>query len=537
MKRLFKSISAVIIFQSFLNTLNAQCPGGWVNQGGSANDYDRANITVNDNSGNVYVSGQYTDTAVFSSDTIISSSYEDIFLAKYDANGNLTWIKSVGGYNIDFSSSLAIDNNNNIYMTGVNYGTAVFDTITLNNFSGPNAFVAKFDSAGNVQWAMAIGSTDWDEGGGIAVQNNNLYITGTFSLSVVMGSTTLTSLGQRDFYLAKLDLNGNYLWARSAGSIQIDAGGSLAVDALGNIFVTGIFYDDITIGTTTLINQGDFDMFLAKYDDAGNLLWAKSGGGNGDDFSSGLALDSNSNIYVSLSGSTTCMFGTITVSTYGDKDIMLAKYDSSGNVIWAQHAGGAMRDIGGKIVVADNNKIYQTGSFEGNVTFGTITLTLSGDDYIFLAEYDSTGNVNFVKHAGGTRNDAGNGVSCYNSNVYVCGNFSNTTSFDLNTLTADTNGGNAFVWKACNAIVGIDEQFELLNVTLYPNPFYDKLNIETSDNQSMEITLRDITSRKLLRQEFTNSLAINLEQLSKGIYIFEVRNKNGLCKKGKVVKD
>src|ERR1041385_3494601 len=299
MKELFKSIATIITFQLFLNTANAQCPGGWAKQGGNPSDCDRATTTAIDNSGNVYAAGQYTNTAVFSAITLISSSYEDIFLAKYDVNGNLIWIKSVGGYNIDSPSSLAVDNNNNIYMTGVNFGTAVFDTITLTNTSGfPNAFIAKFDNGGNVQWAKTIGNTDWDQGGGIAVHNNNLYISGTFSISVTMGTTTLTSLGQRDFYLAKLDLNGNYLWARSAGSTQNDGGGSLAVDGSGNIFITGSFFDDMTIGTTTLINQGYYDMFLAKYDDTGNVLWAKSGGGYLDDFVSGLALDGSSNIYV-----------------------------------------------------------------------------------------------------------------------------------------------------------------------------------------------------------------------------------------------
>ncbi len=538
MKRLVKSTAAIIIFQLFLNDANAQCPGGWAKQGGSPSNYDRATATAIDNSGNVYVAGQFTDTAVFSGIPIISSSSEDIFIAKYDANGNLIWIKSAGGFNTDSPSALAVDNNNNVYTTGVNFGTAVFDTITLNNFSGfPNAFVAKYDSAGNVQWAKTIGNTDWDAGAGIAVRNNNLFISGTFSVSVVLGSTTLTSLGLQDSYLAKMDLNGNYLWARSAGSSQNDGGVSLAVDGAGNIFATGRFFDDMTIGTATLVNQGYYDIFLAKYDNAGSILWAKSAGGYLDDFVSGLALDSGSNIYVSMGASTACMFGTITVNTYGDKDIMLAKYDSSGNVIWVKKAGGVNRDIGGGVVVGSNNKIYQTGSFNGNATFGTVTLTLPGNDYIFLAEYDSSGNVNFVKHAGYSQYDYGNGVAYANTNVYVCGTFSGTTSFDSNTLTADTNGGNAFIWKACNGLVGINEPSEFFNNILYPNPFTDKLNVDARNNQSMEIILRDIASRKVQQQKFTNSVSLNTEQLAKGIYIYEVSNKNGVIKKGKVVKE
>ena len=206
-------------------------------------------------------------------------------------------------------------------------------------------------------------------------------------------------------------------------------------------------------------------------------------------------------------------------------------------MIWVRHAGGNNRDIGSGVAVANNNKIYQTGSFQGNATFGTVTLNLPGNDYIFLAEYDSSGNVNFVKHAGGLQNDFGSGVACANNNVFVCGNFSSTTSFDLNTLTADTNGGNAFIWKACNGAVGIDEPSEFLESILYPNPFTDKLNIVTGNNQSMEIILYDITSRRILQQKFTNSVSLSTEQLAKGLYLYELRNKDGLCKKGKVVKD
>ncbi|HKR03629.1 MAG TPA: SBBP repeat-containing protein [Bacteroidia bacterium] len=539
MINLFKGIAIAIIFELSLHIANGQCLGGWAKQGGSPNDHDRAFAVATDNSGNVYVAGHYTDTAVFSGITLISSSYEDIFLAKYDANGNLLWIKSAGGYNIDAPSSIALDNNNNIYMTGVNFGTAVFDTITLNNTSGfPNGFAAKYDSAGNVKWAKSIGNTDWDQVGGIAVLNNDLYICGTFSLSIVLGSTTLTSYGQRDFFIAKMDLNGNYLWAHSAGSAQNDGGVSLAIDGAGNIFVTGSFFADMTIGSTVLINQGYYDMFLAKYDNNGNMLWAKSAGGYLDDFVSGLAIDSGSNIYVSMGASTACIFGPITVNTYGDKDIMLARYDSSGNIIWVENTGGINRDIGGGVVVANNNKIYQTGHFEGNATFGTVTLNLPGIDYIFLAEYDSSGIVNSVKHAGGVQYDHGSGVACdNNSNVYVCGNFINTASFDLITLTADTNGGDAFIWKACNGITGIDTPAELIKTSLYPNPFYDLLNIRVNNNELSEVIIYEITSRKILYQRFANSVSLNTKQLAKGIYIYEIRNKNNVIGKGETIKE
>src|SRR5690242_17961944 len=109
MKKLVKNILVIILFLSVLNSADAQCPGGWAKQGGNPTDHDGATATVIDYSGNVYVAGQYTDTAVFSFITLISTSYEDIFLAKYDMNGSLLWIKSVGGYNTDSPSSLAVD--------------------------------------------------------------------------------------------------------------------------------------------------------------------------------------------------------------------------------------------------------------------------------------------------------------------------------------------------------------------------------------------------------------------------------------------
>lgn len=537
MKKLISTI-AVFIFASLTNTAFAQCPGGWVRQGGCAYSFDRALATVVDNTGNVYVAGQYSDTAFFSSATLISSSYEDIFLAKYDPNGNLIWIKSAGGYNIDSPSSLAVDTSNSVYMTGVNFGTAVFDTITLNNFSGyPNAFVAKYDSAGNVQWAKSIGSSDWDQGEGIAVRNNNIYITGSFSLSVTIGSTTLTSLGQRDFYLVKMDLDGNFIWARSGGSNQIDLGRRLAVDNLGNIFVTGAFFEDMTISTATLINQGYYDVFLAKYDSSGNFLWATSAGSWGDDYCSGLALDSSSNVYISLAITSGCVFGAITINTYGDKDIALAKYDSGGTVLWVKNAGGTSGDGGGGVAVGTSNKIYQTGRFSGNATFGMITLNLPWSDYIFLAEYDSSGDVNYVKHAGGYYSDEGIDVACSANNVFVCGEFSGTTSFDSNTLSADTMGGNAFIWKACSGPVGMDESVETSEITIYPNPFTNVLQIDSRNNQPVEIILWDIASRIIIREYFITTISLSTTELSNGMYVYEIRGKDGVIDRGKVVKE
>ena len=170
----------------------------------------------------------------------------------------------------------------------------------------------------NWQWAKGVGGTDWDGIFATTIDTQgNIYVVGIFnSPTITFGSTTLTNNGEEDIFIAKYNSNGNVLWAKSAGGIYEDRALSVIVDASGNIVVTGSFNSPtITFGTTTLTNNGNYNIFIAKYNNNGDVLWAKSAGSNDEDFvSSIVAVDATGNIIIAGSfSSPTITFGSTTL--------------------------------------------------------------------------------------------------------------------------------------------------------------------------------------------------------------------------------
>jgi hypothetical protein len=278
-----------------------------------------------------------------------------------------------------------------------------FGSYTLTNASADTAdmFLVKYAPNGNVLWAKSAGGTGDDRGYSVATDaNGNTFVCGYFqSSSITFGSYTLTNAGYCNIFLVKYAPNGNVLWAKTAGGTGDDEGYSVATDANGNCFVTGLFDSpSITFGSYTLTNAGNWDMFLVKYDVYGNVLWAKSAGGTGDDEGYSVATDANGNCFVTgMFYSPSITFGSYTLTNAGGNigDIFLVKYDASGNVIWAKSAGGTGDDEGYSVATDASGNCFVTGMFgSSSITFGSYTLTNAGGSDIFLAKLSNTNGIN-----------------------------------------------------------------------------------------------------------------------------------------------
>ena len=362
----------------------------WVVQAGGTGSNDWGGGVALDGAGNAYVTGSYGGTVSFGSYTLTSSGYNDIFVAKMDPSGNWLWAVSAGGGFIDWGNRIAVDGWGNAYVTvRSDSETITFGSCTLTRFGpGTDIYVAKLDHSGNWLWAVQAGGPDqYDEGHDIAVDGEgNPWVTGIFQGTATFGSQTLTSGGGTDIFVAKLNTNGNWLWAVQAGGTADDWGHEIAVDGEGNPWVTGWFQGTATFGSQTM-TAGGTDIYVAKLNTNGNWLWAVQAGGTSGDSGNSIAVDGSGNAYVTGYFNQTATFDGHTLTAVEGNDIFVAKLDPSGNWLWAASAGGTKSEEGHDIAVDGSGIAYVTGYYNNTgATFGSHALPPNGYRNIFVAK-------------------------------------------------------------------------------------------------------------------------------------------------------
>jgi hypothetical protein len=349
----------------------------------------------------------------------------DMFIVKYDANGIVQWARNAKGSDEDEGVGIATDVSGNVYVTGTfNSPSITFGTTTLTNKGSYDMYIVKYDKDGNVKWAKNAGGSGDDYGNSIATDGSgNVYVTGRFSSSsITFGKTILYNAGTSslDMFVVKYDASGNVLWAKSAGGSNSDLDGCVAIGASGDVYVTGTFGSpSIAFGNNITLTNADnsgyvnmVDMFIVKYGADGNAVWAKNAGGRSNGWGIATTHDSEGSENVFVTGafnSSSITFGTTTLTNSGSSDIFIVKYDASSNVLWAKSAGGTGGDIAWSIAADGSGNVYVTGTFNSpSITFGTITLSNTnncGD--MFIAKYDPNGNVLWAKCVQGTSKPTG----------------------------------------------------------------------------------------------------------------------------------
>jgi hypothetical protein len=359
--------------------------------GGSANDYGNS-VVVDANGNSIVIGYFTSPTITFGTITLINAGKTDFFIVKYDASGNVLWAKSGGGSEFEEGVSVSTDASGNVVATGyfssllMTLGTTTLSTAVPISW---DIFLVKYDANGNVVWAKREGGSNNDNSTSVTTDaSGNILLTGGFySPTITFGTTTFTNTGNSDFFIVKYDAAGNVLWAKSAGGNAYEVGSGVAIDVNGNSIVMGHFMSPtIAFGTTTLTNGANDNFFLVKYDSGGNVLWAKSEGGSASPDVRGVSTDNNGNVLVTGQfTSPSITFGTTTFTNTGISDFFLLKYNSAGNLLWAKSAGGNSDDMGKSVAIDTNGNIFVTGFFTSpTISFGSTTLTLTVGLDIFL---------------------------------------------------------------------------------------------------------------------------------------------------------
>ena len=362
----------------------------------------------------MYTTGYFNGTADFDPNAgvsnLTSAGNTDIFVSKLNATGNLIWTKGMGSTSADVGNGIAVDATGNVYTTGTFQGTVDFDpnagVLSLTSAGGNDIFVSKLDSSGNLAWAKAMGGTGTDVGFGIAVDaTGNVYTTGDFNGTTDFdpnaGVLNLTTIGNSDIFVSKLDSTGNLVWAKAMGGTNFEIGYSITVDATGNVYTTGYFNRtadfDPNAGVLNLTSAGADNIFISKLDSTGNLAWAKGMGGTSFSIGRSIAVDAAGNVYTTGYFSGTADFdpnaGVSNLVTTGGLDIFVSKLDPTGNFAWAKAMGGTTNDIGYGIAVNGGN-VHTTGHFNVTADFdpnaGVSNLTLTGGEDIFVHKMSVT---------------------------------------------------------------------------------------------------------------------------------------------------
>lgn len=428
------------IYESNIEILNSDINSyyDWVkNAGGSSHDQGFS-VDV-DSEGNSYITGCFSEEAFFGSITLNAEISYDVFVAKLNNNGNFEWAVSAGGYCRAISQDINVDVEGNIYITGSFDGTANFGQIQLESNGKTDVFVAKLDSSGSWLWATRAGGLYYDYSQGIEVdENENVFLTGYFMGSAVFGSTTLISKGSADIFVAKLNPSGDFLWAVSAGGIKTDLCYDISVDLNGNSYITGYFNDISSFGDINLSSLGDTDVYIAKLNPSGNYLWAVSGGGTSTDVAYDIVVDDEQFIYVTGFFYYAASFGSISMTADDNADLFLVKLDYDGNWLQGVDSDGNSYESGYSIDINESGNIYVTGCFYEDAIFGESTFISNGNRDVFVAKLNSNLEWQWAKSGGGIYADIGHGISSDSSgNCYVTGEFLLSPSFDSNLLKSN----------------------------------------------------------------------------------------------------
>ncbi len=373
-----------------------------------SNDSDEGKSVAVDNSGNVFVTGNVRDDL----DGNTNVGENDIFLTKFDNEGNKLWSKQWGTTENDKGNSVAIDGSGNVFVTG--YTEDGLDENT--NAGGVDVFLNKFDNEGNKLWTKQWGTIGEDKGNSVAVDNSgNVFVIGS-TFGDLDGNI---NNGGFDMFLTKFDNDGIKLWTKQWGSISWDNAFSVAVDSSGNVFITGMTTESLD-GNTFI---GIADIFLTKFDNEGNKLLTKQWGTATEDQGLSVAVDNLGNVFV-----------TGYTGDQWDGDVFLTKFDNNGNKLWNEEWGTSFWEKGNSVIVDNERNIliagYTGGSLDGNTT--------TNDTDIFLTKFDNEGNKLWVKQWGTGIDSESQGFSVAvdnSGNVFITGYIYNELDGNINTNT------------------------------------------------------------------------------------------------------
>jgi len=411
-----------------------------------------------------------------------------------------------------------------------------------------DATILAYNNLGQLQWATQINGTGdvsiVDLAKGI---DDHLFIGGNFQDTLLFGNSAMISTAENDFFLAKYSLNGDLVWQKQFGSTNTEGLNSLSVDNEGNILIGGYFSHALVLDSQILTSDdtNDLDAFIAKLDSDGNVLWASAIGGDNNQLVNSIASDNSGNIYLAGALTNTLNWADSTYLSHGGTDIFTAKYSSTGEALWLQTAGGSNTDWAYNIAVDNDGRSYLIGTFDRNFTVNDNTTSTLSNDILTLC-YNTDGTFAWMQQAGSGEYDAGYDIAVDAVGyTYITGGFRSTCTFDTHTITS-SGGADLFIAKlAPAAFVAIETPLVYMpnfSLNAYPNPvqevLYLTLNSSTFSNNIADLQISNMGGQIVLRQPISlsnNTESLDLSSLPQGIYLLQIQS-GALVQTQKIIK-
>lgn len=395
-----------------------------------------------DNAGNSYMTGYVTGQTQFNIATNVTSApgNGDIYIAKYNPNGNLVWMKQFGGNFMDRAYDLAIGPDQNVVVTGIFSGSVSFGTTTLQSTQdSKDIFLLKLDQNGGVVWARKEGGSMSENAYGVTVDNqNNVILTGQFEGTTSIANQSFTSiidpftnLPSFDLFISKYNSAGSPLWVKAGLAEKEDRGLAVAVDAQDNIFLSGQYSDTLQFAGTTINNSGLNVGFVTKLSPSGQVLFFNNLRA-GSCVPYDIEVNNNNQVVVigDFLGNMNYYNNTVVtpITNNYSKRIFVLQIQNNGQFQWSYTLGSDSELSARALAIDSYNDVYVVGYFKCALTQlhepQTALWNAVGfrDNYLF--KVNNAGVFKYAKQLGGHFNDNAHGIAINSiENPIICGSF------------------------------------------------------------------------------------------------------------------
>lgn len=360
---------------------------GWVRQFGSGSPDEALGVAL-DRVGDAYVVGWAAGTLPGQ----VSAGTVDAFVRKVEPAGNELWTRQFGSWERDFARAVAVNDAGDAYVVGDTYGTLPGQV----SAGGYDAFVRRYDPAGNELWTRQFGGGGGEGAWGVALDGaGNAYVVGTTGAALAGQAPA----GSFDAFVRKYDPAGHEVWTRQFGSQVGDGGRGVAVDPSGNVFVVGTT-EGALAGQTS---AGGFDAYIRQYGPGGQELWTRQFGSSADDFAVAVAIDPAGN--PTMAGSTD---GTLPGQrSAGGTEAFLRRFDPAGTALWTHQFGTGSADESWGVAVDAASNTYVVGT----TVPSSLVPTAPAKTDCFARKYDPAGQELWVHQFGTDDTDLAFSVS------------------------------------------------------------------------------------------------------------------------------